>query len=180
MAAKRGTGGHLKKSELFPSLSEHSPIILISACLVGVPCRYDGQSSLLSPSASFDLLNRTRLILVCPEHLGGLPTPRPRNEIQGGTGVDVLEGRIKVMNENGEDVTAQFCRGAEIVLKIAKCLGINVAVLKSKSPSCGCGKIYDGSFQGHLIPGDGVTTALLRLHGIKVFTEKAVQKIALH
>jgi len=100
--------------------------------------------------------------------LSGLPTPRPPAEIQGGDGRDVLEGRARVVNIEGKDVTAEFLAGAQKALRIAQRRGIKEAVLKARSPSCGVGQIYDGSFSGRLREGDGVTTALLKRGGIIV------------
>ncbi len=108
------------------------------------------------------LLKTETLIPVCPEQLGGLPTPREPAEIR--------EGRV--ITKSGKDVTENFKRGAEEVLKIAKMFGIKEAVLKQGSPSCGCGRIYDGTFSGKIVEGDGVTVALLKRHGIKVITEE--------
>ena len=102
------------------------------------------------------------LIPVCPEQLGGLPTPREPAE----------QRDEKVITKFGKDVTQNFKKGAEQVLKIAKLFGIKKAILKQKSPSCGCGKIYDGSFSGRIIKGDGVTTTLLKRNGIKVISEE--------
>jgi uncharacterized protein YbbK (DUF523 family) len=112
------------------------------------------------------------LVPVCPEQLGGLATPRVPQEVQGGTGEDVLNGKCKVINKNGEDVTRQFIRGAEETLRIVRQLNIREFIGKSKSPSCGCGKIYDGSFSGRLIKGDRVTSALLQRSGIRIIPEE--------
>ena len=119
-----------------------------------------------------DLVKQGKAILVCPEQLGGLKTPRIPQEIQGGTGEDVLDGKCKVINKNGEDVTQQFIKGAKETLKIAKLAGAKKFIAKSKSPSCGCGTTYDGTFSGTLIKGDGVTAAFLKRKGINVVTEK--------
>lgn len=132
---------------------------ICSACLLGVKCRYDGKNAL--NRKVIDLLKTEILIPVCPEQLGGLPTPREPAEILGN----------KVITRSGQDVTEKFKRGAMETLKIAKLLGIREAVLKQGSPSCGCGKISDGTFSGKTIKGDGVTTALLKRHGIKIITE---------
>jgi uncharacterized protein YbbK (DUF523 family) len=99
---------------------------------------------------------------VCPEQLGGLKTPRAPQEIQGGTGEDVLDGKCKVLNIDGGDVTQEFITGAEETLKIVKLFHIEEFIGKSRSPSCGCGQIYDGTFSRQLIDGDGVTTTLHR------------------
>lgn len=133
---------------------------LCSACLLGVRCRYDGKDALNKKVIM--LLKTETLIPVCPEQLGGLPTPREPAEIRGG----------RVITRSGKDVTENFKRGAEETLKIAKLFGIKEAVLKQRSPSCGCGRIYDGTFSGKIIEGDGVTTTLLKKHGIMVVTEE--------
>jgi len=142
---------------------------LISACLLGIRCAWDGRAR--ENHKAVALLKSGILIPVCPEQLGGLATPRPPQEIQGGTGDDVIDGKCRVLNKEGEDVTQEFVRGAEETLKIANRLGINEFIAKSGSPSCGCARIYDGTFSGRLTNGDGVTTALLKRHGIKVTTE---------
>lgn len=143
---------------------------IVSACLCGINCAWNGKSK-VSPKV-LELIKSGELIPVCPEQLGGLSTPRIPQEIQGCSGENVLANRCKVMNKNGEDVTAQFIRGAEEALKIAKLTGATEFIAKSKSPSCGCGSTYDGTFSGTLIEGDGVTTALLKQNGIKVKSEE--------
>jgi uncharacterized protein YbbK (DUF523 family) len=144
---------------------------LISACLLGIKCAWDGQDIYKSDKA-IELSNSEMLMPVCPEQLGGLRTPRAAQEIQGGTGEDVLDGKCKVLNIDGEDVTQEFINGAEETLKIVKLLHIEEFIGKSRSPSCGCGQIYDGTFSRQLIGGDGVTTALLKRNGIRVITEE--------
>ena len=144
---------------------------LISACLLGIKCAWDGQDNYKSDKA-IDFLNSETLMPVCPEQLGGLKTPRAPQEIQGGTGEDVLDGKCKVLNIDGEDVTQKFITGAEETLKIVRLFHIEEFIGKSKSPSCGCGQIYDGTFSRKLIDGDGVTTALLKRNGIRVITEE--------
>jgi uncharacterized protein YbbK (DUF523 family) len=133
---------------------------LCSACLLGVNCRYDGRNALNKKVV--ELLEKETLIPVCPEQLGGLSTPREPAEIVG----------KRVITRSGRDVTENFMRGARETLKIAKLFGVKEAVLKQGSPSCGCGRIYDGTFSGRTVKGDGVTTALLKSHGIKVVTEE--------
>ena len=134
--------------------------ILVSACLLGVDCRYCGTG--LFNEKVYRLKDNYNLIPVCPEQLGGLTTPRNPVELVKGQAVD--------LNQN--DFTAQFEKGAEETLKIAKLLDCKMAVLKCNSPSCGYGTIYDGTFQGKLIDGNGKTAALLAENGIKVITEK--------
>lgn len=144
---------------------------LISACLLGVKCAWDGKDIYKSDKV-IELSNSETLMPVCPEQLGGLKTPRAPQEIQGGTGEDVLDGKCKVLNINGEDVTQEFIAGAEETLKIARLFHIGEFIGKSRSPSCGCGQIYDGTFSRKLIDGNGVTTALLKRNGIRVITEE--------
>jgi len=133
---------------------------LCSACLLGVNCRYNGKNALNKKVV--ELLEKETLIPVCPEQLGGLPTPREPAEIVG----------KRVITRSGKDVTENFMRGARETLRIAKLFGVKEAVLKQGSPSCGCGRIYDGTFSGKTVKGDGVTAALLKRHGIKVVTEE--------
>jgi uncharacterized protein YbbK (DUF523 family) len=144
---------------------------LISACLLGIKCAWDGQN-LYASDKVIQLLESEALVPVCPEQLGGLRTPRAPQEIQGGSGQDVLDGKCKVLNIDGEDVTQEFIAGAEEALKIARLFHIEEFIGKSRSPSCGCGQIYDGTFSRTLIRGDGVTTALLKRNGIKVVSEE--------
>jgi uncharacterized protein YbbK (DUF523 family) len=148
-------------------------MIIISACLCGINTRYDGKNSLNEKAAK--LLSEGKAVLVCPEQLGGLSTPRPAHEIQGGTGAEVIEGLAKVISINGEDGTRDFIRGAEETLKIAKQVGAHTAILKAKSPSCGYGKIYDGSFSRTKIDGNGVTAELLARNRIRVYTEEDME-----
>ncbi|MCD6359043.1 MAG: DUF523 domain-containing protein [Dehalococcoidia bacterium] len=143
----------------------------ISACLLGIRCAWSGDDRYRNERA-IELSKVETLIPVCPERLGGLPIPRVPQEIQGGVGDDVLDGKCRVMNKDGEDVTREFVRGAEEVLKIIKQFKSGEFIAKSASPACGCGQIYDGSFSGRLIDGDGVTTALLRRKGIKIIPEE--------
>lgn len=119
------------------------------------------------------LLGNEILMPVCPEQLGGLQTPRESSEMVG-DGYMVLDGRAKVLTFSGRDVTSNFVRGAEETLRIAKLYGIRSAVFKQGSPSCGNGKVYDGTFSKRLVTGDGVTTALLKRNGIKVVSEEEI------
>ena len=135
-------------------------IILCSACLLGIKCRYDGKDKL--NKKVIELSKKKILIPVCPEQLGGLSTPREPAEQKG----------KRVITKSGKDVTQNFKKGAKEVLKLAKLFGIKEAILKQKSPSCGFGKIYDGSFSGKLIKGNGVTAALLKRNKIKIITEE--------
>jgi len=138
--------------------------ILVSSCMLGIPCQYHGKSAKRClTEAEIQKLNCI-LIPVCPEQLGGLATPRPPAEIEGGDGFDVLAGRARVINTTGQDVTENYIRGAEQVLKIAELTGASAMLVKRKSPSCSRSRIYDGTFQQKLIDGMGVTCALLTLH----------------
>ena len=143
--------------------------VLISACLSGVKCRHNGRDS--KSEEAMERFKEEELVPVCPEQLGGLSTPRPPAEIVGGDGADVLDGCASVITVDGEDKTSEFLGGAHQTLEIATSHNATHAVLKSNSPSCGCGQIYDGSFTSKLSKGDGVTAALLRRHGIHVMTE---------
>lgn len=146
---------------------------LISACLCGVNCKYNGSNNL--NQAAVKLFNEGKAVIVCPEQLGEQTTPRLAHEIVDGTGRDVLEGRARVVDkETGDDKTDSFILGAQRTLAIAKSLGINKAILKQRSPSCGFGQIYDGHFKGKIIQGNGVTAELLFLHGIEVITEEDI------
>lgn len=140
--------------------------ILVSACLLGVRCRYDGGDN-LTPEVT-DAAGSCCLIPVCPEILGGLPTPRTPAEVVGGDGAEVLAGRARVMTQEGRDVTAAFVRGAGEVLRVARVLGVGEAWLKGGSPSCGVSRIYDGTFSRRLRPGAGVTAALLAREGLRL------------
>ena len=139
--------------------------ILISACLLGVGCRYDGASK-PHPLAE-ELSKKHVLIPVCPEQLGGLPTPRPPAERQG----------ERVVANTGADVTAQYRRGAEETLRLCRQFDCAAAVLKEKSPSCGCNQIYDGTFTGTLTAGVGVTAELLEENGIPVYGESNIEAL---
>jgi len=144
--------------------------LLVSACLLGLSCRYDGGSCPVPALQRLAALGQA--IPICPEVAGGLPIPRPPAEIQGGDGGDVLDGRGRVVSEDGTDVSSAFIAGARAALNLARRCGVARAVLKARSPSCGVGLIYDGTFSGRLASGDGVTAALLRREGITVSTEE--------
>jgi uncharacterized protein YbbK (DUF523 family) len=144
---------------------------LISGCLLGLRCTWSGDDKYRNNRA-VKLAKVEILIPICPEQMGGLPTPRAPQEIQGGTGSDVLDNKCTVINKNGQDVTREFVKGAEETLKIAQKLSIKEFIAKSKSPSCGYGQVYDGTFSGKLIDGDGVTTALLKRNGIRIIPEE--------
>ena len=137
-------------------MNQNEPKYLISACLVGCHCRYDGKNQ--SREAMVELHQTGQALVVCPEELGGLPTPRPPCEIKNS----------KVISINGEDKTEAYILGATEALKLAKTYSIKTAYLKSKSPMCGLGKIYDGSFTGTITPGDGVFASLLKKNDFKI------------
>ena len=146
---------------------------LVSACLLGIRCRWDEK---IKPNKKVLKLSKGEILIpVCPEQLGGLPTPRIPQEAQYCSGEKVLDGKCKVKNKLGQDVTKQFIKGAKETLKIAKLFRIKEFIGKSKSPSCGFGEIYDGSFSGKLIKGNGVTTALLKRSRVQVITEKELK-----
>lgn len=143
---------------------------IISACLCGINCKYNGDDNL--HPYYWELLRQGEFIPVCPEQLGGLPTPRSACELAGGTGEDVIDGKAKVITRDGNDLTQSFLKGAQETLRIARQVGADVAILQRRSPSCGCSKIYDGTFTGKLVDGDGVTAALLKRNGIKVWNDQ--------
>jgi uncharacterized protein YbbK (DUF523 family) len=161
-----------KKSKK-PLRKIESPI-LISACLIGERC-YWNEKSHFSKKA-YNLLKKKKYIKLCPEVLGGLTIPRLKTEIKNGEGADVLNRKAKVYNEKGVDVTKFFLKGARLSKKIAIKNNVKVAILKSNSPSCGVGNIYDGSFSKKLRKGDGVTTAILKKIGVKVVSDKNLKK----
>ncbi len=135
------------------------PAILVSACLLGVSCKYDGGHNRREQVIA--LKDRFHLIPACPEQLGGLPTPRIPSEIRDG----------RVFAKDGTDVTENFTKGAQEALRLAKLFDCSCAVLKARSPSCGSGMIYDGTFSGTKTAGDGVTAALLKKQGIRIYSE---------
>lgn len=139
--------------------------ILVSSCLLGCKCRYDGREQKVNISnfISEDFC----LIPFCPEQAGGLPTPRIPCEIVGD----------KIINKNGEDKTNEFVKGANEALNLCKLFNIKYAILKSRSPSCGFGKIYDGTFSNNLITGNGITANLLNNKGIKIYNENNFKNI---
>lgn len=149
--------------------------ILVSACLLGQAVRYDGGAH--GPFA--ELLQwqaQGRVVPLCPEVAGGLPTPRPAAEIIGGQGTQVLDGLVKVRSIEGADVSAAFVAGAQIAERLVRQHGIRIAVLKARSPSCGNRHSYDGSFSGNLVAGEGVTAAALGRLGVQVFNESELQE----
>ena len=145
----------------------NKPYLLISVCLLGEPCRYDGKSVPLDGTIIEKLKEKYTLVTVCPEQEGGLPTPRIPAERQG----------ENVVRRDGVDVTAEYRKGAEVALSLCRRFGISIALMKAKSPSCGAGRIYDGTFSGTLTDGDGVTVSLLSGNGIKIFTENDINSL---
>lgn len=141
--------------------------ILVSACLLGTPCRYDGTGK-LEPALERLRAQGHTLVPACPEVLGGLPTPRPPAERQP-------DGQV--VTREGADVTAEYRAGAERALELARAHGCTLAMLKERSPSCGRGQIYDGTFSRTLIPGSGVTAQLLEEHGISVYGESQLSSL---
>lgn len=139
--------------------------ILVSACLLGVNCRYDGKGN-LHKRLKVEMGNYN-FIPVCPEQLGGLETPRQPSERVGD----------RLISKVGKDVTANFIQGANEALELAKLYQCEYAILKERSPSCGYGQIYDGTFTGRLTPGNGVTGELLVAHKIKVIGESGLEEL---
>ena len=141
---------------------------LISSCLCGVNCKYNGSNNL--NSKCLDLFKEGKAILICPEQLGGLLTPRTPAEIQGDS-EGVLNGNNKIITKKGLDVTKEFLKGAYETLHIAKLSKINKAILKEGSPSCGVNYIYDGNFNGTKIKGKGLTATILEKNGIDIISD---------
>ncbi len=141
--------------------------LLISACLLGFPCKYDGGTNTL-PAATLSALRESyELVPVCPETMGGLPIPRAPSERLGG----------RVVSREGADVTAEYDKGARLTLRLAERFGCRKALLKERSPSCGAGTIYDGSFSHRVVPGDGAAAALLREKGVGLYGESRVKEL---
>jgi len=146
---------------------------ICSACLLGIECRYNNKSA--ANKKILKLARKDVLIPVCPEQLGGLPTPREPTGIYGGVGEDVLKRKATVrVARDGKNLTEKYVKGAKETLKIIKLLNIKEAILKQTSPSCGCGKTWqlDKNFKNHKINGNGVLAALLKKNGIKIITEE--------
>ena len=143
---------------------------IVSACLVGINCNYHGKSN--PCEKVIELVKQGKTIPICPEQLGGLPTPRSGSRICSGDGNDVLDGKTQLLTDDGQDVTIQYIKGAYEALKIAKYLDIKEAILKQKSPSCGCGYVQGGLNERKTVEGEGVTTALFKRNGINVSSEE--------
>lgn len=149
-------------------------VIAVSACLLGTPCRYDGRSKPCEAARHLRELPSVTVVPVCPEAAGGLLTPRTPSEIVG-SGAD-----RRVVDPQGTDRTDAFRRGAQKTLELVREAGCTVAVLKSKSPSCGIGRVYDGSFSGRLVAGNGVAAQLLLDHGVAAIDEERLAELWEH
>lgn len=154
------------------------PKIMVSACLLGEPTRYDGGSMKVHHPVLEQWIQQGMIISFCPEVEGGLITPRPPAEIINGDGTHVLDGDVKVLDISGQDVTQPYKLGAQKALQVAQKNGVGLAILKAQSPSCGSQMIYDGTFSMTLKPGKGVTAALLERNGIRVFNEDEIDAAA--
>jgi len=152
--------------------------ILISACLLGIKVRYDGNGNYIENPLLKKWMDENRLVSVCPEVKGGASVPRPPSEIVGwGGGLAVLNNQANITNQDGTNVTEIYKKGAMAALQIAQQHNIKIAILKEGSPSCGSSLIYDGSFSKKKISQEGITTALLRKHGIIVFNENQLDSV---
>jgi uncharacterized protein YbbK (DUF523 family) len=147
-------------------------MILVSACLAGINCKYNGKNNYNEQVV--ELVRKGKAVPFCPEQLGGAHTPRIPFEIRDGSGEDVLNKKAKVLNKNGEDHSEIFIKGAQESLKIAQMINPEKIILKERSPSCGKNMIYDGSFSGRKVKGEGVTAALLRKHGYGIVSEEEI------
>lgn len=149
--------------------------LLISACLLGQKVRYDGKDNLQTHERLQAMVAAGNVVTICPEMAGGLDTPRDPAEIEpGASALDVIQGKAKIFTIHHADVTAEYLAGVYKALALAKQHNVTVAILKARSPSCGSKQVYDGHFSRHLIPGMGVTAALLQQHNIKVFDETQI------
>lgn len=173
LARFTGSGASTVYSVKMIRLEKNREMVLVSSCLAGLPCSHDGRDRLNRRVRKL-VLDKTG-IPACPEQLGGRPTPREATELAGGDGGDVLDGKARAVTRSGLDVTGDFIRGAGRALELAKRHGCRKAILKARSPSCGRGKIYNGSFSGGLKDGNGVAAALLSREGIEVITEEEIE-----
>ncbi|MGM0599793.1 MAG: DUF523 domain-containing protein [Candidatus Rifleibacteriota bacterium] len=153
-------------------------IVLISACLAGVECNYKAKASSAWQKGLQSFFrqacqNGILFVPICPEQLGGLPTPRDPSELQG-SAKQILAGQEKIISNKGKDVSNNFIKGAMQAAHFAKLYSARFAILKSKSPSCGSSQVYDGTFSGQLIDGRGITSEVLLANGLKIFNEKVV------
>lgn len=149
-------------------------MILVSSCLAGLEVRYDGKHSLYEQIKK--LVAENKAVTICPELSGGFSIPREPAEITDGDGYDVLDGKAKVMDKAGKDVTEMYLKGAHATLKIAREINASLVILKENSPSCGSSMIYDGNFVGNKIVGDGVTSALLKRNDFRVISEELLDE----
>jgi uncharacterized protein YbbK (DUF523 family) len=155
---------------MLADVPEERPALLVSACLLGTCCNHEGRGS---PRAAVqELAARYWLVPVCPEVVGGLPTPRAAAEIVDGDGAAVLDGRARVVTADGVDVTDEYRRGAEEAVTLAIAVEAREAILKARSPSCGSTRIYDGTFSRTQRDGAGVTAAALRRAGLRVRSDE--------
>lgn len=150
-------------------------MIGISACLGGICCRYDGKMQKVNLLE--ELLESEKAVLICPEVMGNLPIPRVPAEIIGGDGFAVWQGKAKVINRDGEDVTEAFMQGAKLAYQKLKAQNIQIVILKERSPSCGKSMIYDGSFSGVKVKGYGVAAAYFSMQKIQVYSEEEVPEL---
>ncbi|MDT0161342.1 MULTISPECIES: DUF523 domain-containing protein [Bacillus] len=150
-------------------------MLLVSSCLAGLEVRYNGTHCLQENICQ--LIDQKKAVSICPELLGGLPVPREPAEIIGGDGGDVLDGRARIIEKSGRDVTELYINGAYAALKKAEELQVSAVVLKEFSPSCGSSVIYNGEFTGRKVAGDGVTSALLKRNGIRVVSDRELEEL---
>lgn|SRR3990167_3569168 len=149
--------------------------ILISGCLIGQKVRYDGKDSLQTNERLQQCIKDGRVVSICPEMAGGLPTPRPPSEIESGKNAEsVLQFEARILTDQGTDVSDEYRKGAQKTLALAQQHNIKVAILKARSPSCGSKQVYDGTHSKKLVDRMGVTAALLTQHGIRVFDETEI------
>ncbi len=160
-----------KKEDASLNCEEILKKVLVSACLLGKRVRYDGNALSVSDETLKKWMHDGRDIPVCPEVMAGMGVPRPPAEISNGDGEEVLDGNAAVVDQTGQDVTEFFILGAQMALDLCEKHNITVAVLAESSPSCGSATIHDGHFLGRKVAGMGVTTALLRQNGIRVFSQ---------
>lgn len=154
--------------------------VLVSACLLGHPVRYDGAGAPSDHEILKTWLQEGRVVPFCPELKGGLAAPRMPVELRGGDGSKVLAGQAEAVGTAGEDLTKAFLAGAMAGLELCLRMDIRVAVFKEQSPSCGSSRVYDGSFSGRLVPGQGVASAVLTARGIRVFSEASWEEAQQH
>nr|WP_314277522.1 DUF523 domain-containing protein [uncultured Peptostreptococcus sp.] len=147
--------------------------ILVSACLLGIKCKYNGRDN--KNNKVIEYLKGRDYIKICPESMGGLKSPRLPSEIEYGyDGRDVIEGRAKVFGQDGSDLTKEFLSGAKVCIELAKKYDVGLAILKESSPSCGGSKIYTGKFEDEKKAGQGVTASLFKMNGIRVLSEENI------